>query len=233
MMLSRPNDSNRQETALVFDAYGTLFDVRSVVSLCEELFPGRGVALSEMWRGKQLEYSWLRSVMGRYEDFWQVTQSALDFSCRTLQLSATPATQSRLMESYLDLKAFPEVIESLRKLSSYQLAILSNGSPNMLKAVVANSGLDGIFSHVISVDAVRVYKPEPRVYELAVRTLRVNREAIRFVSSNCWDVIGAKAFGFRTFWVNRTGASADELGFIPDVVVRTLRELPGAVMECR
>ena len=222
-------NQNQRIKALVFDAYGTLFDVHSVVSLCEEIFPGQGQALSQMWRTKQLEYSWLRSVMGHYEDFWQVTQSALDFSCKALALSAPPVVQTRLMEAYLHLQTFPEVSEALMALSAYPKAILSNGTPNMLKAVVNNSGLGNAFNHIISVDAVKIYKPNPRVYGLAAQTLGVDRKAIGFVSSNCWDDIGAKAFGFRTFWVNRADSPVDELGFTPDVVVKTLRELLSAL----
>jgi len=220
----------RQLKALVFDAYGTLFDVHSVVSLCEEIFPRRGDALSRMWRAKQLEYTWLRSAMGHYEDFWRVTRSALDFSCKALRLPATPETQDRLLDAYLHLQPFPEVIEALKGMASCPLAILSNGTPKMLKAVVNNLGLENVLSHIISVDAVRVYKPDPRVYQLAAQTLRTDRKAIGFVSSNCWDAIGAKAFGFRTFWVNRADSPVEQLGFTPDVVVRTLRELPEAVI---
>ena len=226
---AEPVNPNQPIKALVFDAYGTLFDVHSVVSLCEEMFPGQGIALSQTWRTRQLEYSWLRSVMGHYEDFWKVTQETLDFSCKALQLPATPAMQARLMEAYLHLQAFPDVIEALKSLSGYTKAILSNGTLKMLEAVVKSSFLGDFFSHIISVDAVKIYKPSPRVYELAVQRIGAEKTAIGFVSSNCWDDIGAKAFGFRTFWVNRADSPADQLGFLPDVIVRTLRELPKAL----
>ncbi len=211
--------------ALVFDAYGTLFDVHSVISTCDQLFPGQGPALSQTWRGKQLEYTWLRSLMGRYKDFWQVTESALVFACKFLNLPCPPETRARLMEAYLHLDPFPEVRQALRSLSGYPLAILSNGSPRMLRAAVESSGLKGMFPQVISVDAAKIYKPSARVYQLACKKLHVSKGAIGFVSSNCWDILGAKNFGFWTCWVNRSKAPQDELGFAPDGVANTLTDL--------
>ena len=211
--------------ALVFDAYGTLFDVHSVISACNQNFPDQGAALSQRWRAKQLEYTWLRSLMGRYEDFWQVTESALAFACKSLSLSCPPGTRAQLMEAYLRLDPYTEVREALKALSNYPLAILSNGSPRMLHAVVKGAGLEGVFSHVISVDEVKIYKPSPRVYQLASQKMSVSETSIGFVSSNSWDVIGAKAFGFWTCWVNRSAAPGDELGVTPDVTVKTLADL--------
>ena len=211
--------------ALVFDAYGTLFDVHSVISTCNQNFPDQGAALSQRWRAKQLEYTWLRSLMGRYEDFWQVTESALVFACKSLSLSCPPGTRAQLMEAYLRLDPYTEVREALKTLSNYPLAILSNGSPRMLHAVVKSAGFEGVFSHVISVDEVKIYKPSPRVYQLASQKMSVPETAIGFVSSNSWDVIGAKAFGFWTCWVNRSAAPGDELGVTPDVTVKTLADL--------
>lgn len=211
--------------ALVFDAYGTLFDVHSVISACNQNFPDQGAALSQRWRAKQLEYTWLRSLMGRYEDFWQVTESALVFACKSLSLSCSPATRTQLMEAYLRLDPYTEVREALTALSNYPLAILSNGSPRMLHAVVKSAGLEGVFSHVISVDELKIYKPSPRVYQLACQKMGVPETSIGFVSSNSWDVIGAKAFGFWTCWVNRSAAPGDELGVTPDVTVKTLAGL--------
>ncbi len=211
--------------ALAFDAYGTLFDVHSVISACNQNFPDQGAALSQRWRAKQLEYTWLRSLMGRYEDFWQVTESALVFACKSLSLSCPPGTRAQLMEAYLRLDPYTEVREALKALSNYPLAILSNGSPRMLHAVVKGAGLEGVFSHVISVDEVKIYKPSPRVYQLASQKMSVSETSIGFVSSNSWDVIGAKAFGFWTCWVNRSAAPGDELGITPDVTVKTLADL--------
>lgn len=219
--------SRRESTsAIVFDAYGTLFDVHSVAALANELFPGQGDALSQRWRAKQLEYSWTLSLMGRYEDFWNVTDHALTFACHALKLSCDASQHARLMDSYLRLSAFPEASAGLKQLSGRTLAILSNGSPKMLASVVSSSGLSGVFKQVISVDEVRIYKPNPRVYRLATDKLGVQPSSVVFVSSNAWDVGGAKAFGFRTCWVNRDGAPPEELNLNADVVVRSLTELP-------
>jgi 2-haloacid dehalogenase len=219
--------------ALVFDAYGTLFDVHSVVSLCDEVFPGHGAALSQLWRIKQLEYSWLRSLMGRYENFWHVTESALVFACKTLRLTCSPAQRGRLMRTYLALKLFPDVREALTALGDFRLAILSNGTPRMLRAAVKSSGLDGAFAHVISVDGVEVYKPSPGAYELATETLKIDKPAVGFVSSNSFDVNGAKAFGFWTCWVNRSDGYPDELGFMADLTVKDLTELADTLARSR
>lgn len=215
--------------ALVFDAYGTLFDVHSVISACNQDFTGHGAALSQAWRAKQLEYTWLRSLMGRYKDFWQLTESALVFACKSLGLPCPPATRARLMEVYLHLSPYPEVQQALKSLSEYSLAILSNGSPRMLRAAVESAGLKGIFSRIISVDEARIYKPSPTVYRLAPQKLHVAKAAIGFVSSNFWDVAGAKAFGFRTYWVNRSNAPAEELGLVPDATVSSLTDLVGVI----
>ena len=215
--------------ALVFDAYGTLFDVHSVVALCEELWPGRGTQLSQLWRTKQLEYTWLRSLMGRYEDFTRVTEAGLRYACAALQLPYDDAKRDRLMRAYLHLGTFPEVEETLHKLRGIKLAILSNGAPAMLRDVVSNSGLAALRPDVLSVDELKIYKPAPQVYQLAVDRLGVPAKAIGFVSSNCWDAAGAKSFGFRTFWVNRAGAPLDGLGFAPDHELGSLAELPALV----
>ena len=217
------------QSAIVFDAYGTLFDVHSVAALADELFPGHGDALSQRWRAKQLEYSWTLSLMGRYEDFWHVTDHALTFACHALALACTPEQHDRLMKSYLRLTAFPDAAAGLKQLSGRTLAILSNGSPAMLAAVVSSAGLGGVFTQVLSVDELRVYKPNPRVYRLAADRLRIRPSSVLFVSSNAWDVGGAKAFGFRTCWVNRDGAPPEELGLGADIVVKRLTELAQAI----
>jgi 2-haloacid dehalogenase len=211
--------------ALVFDAYGTLFDVHSVIATCNQNFPDQGAALSQAWRSRQLEYTWLRSLMARYEDFWKVTESALVFACKNLKLTASPAIRGQLMEAYLHLDPFPEVRQALISLSHYPLAILSNGSPRMLQAAVKSAGLSGMFSHVMSVDTVKIYKPSPRVYRLAPQKLRIAKSSIGFVSANFWDIAGAKAFGLRTYWVNRSSAPAEELGIAPDATISSLAEL--------
>jgi 2-haloacid dehalogenase len=217
--------------ALVFDAYGTLFDVHSVVALCDELWPGKGVALSQSWRAKQLEYTWQRSLMRRYEDFGRVTEAGLRYACAALGLALGDAHRRRLLDAYLKLATFPEVPRVLAELKAMKLrlAILSNGSPAMLRPVVANAGLRALIPTVISVDAIGIYKPTPGVYRLAAERLRLPKAAIGFVSSNCWDACGAKSFGFRVFWINRTGAPVDELGAAPDHAIRSLDELPALV----
>ncbi len=217
--------------AVVFDAYGTLFDVHSAVALCDRKFPGRGAELSKLWRAKQLEYTWLRSLMGQYEDFWKVTDSALAFACRSLNLSCAPQTRQELMESYLHLEIFPEVKQTLEQLSQYKLGILSNGSPKMLAALVGSAGLKDIFANLISVDEVKIYKPSPRAYALVSKHLRVPDSVVAFVSSNFWDVAGAKSFGFWTCWVNRAKLPEDELSVRPDATVDNLDGLVGLLRK--
>ena len=209
----------------VFDAYGTLFDVHSVIDA------GRAItsdpaALSALWRQKQLEYTWLRALMGRYEDFWSVTGAALRHSVRRLGLRADDAQLARLMEAYLSLACFAEVPAALERLAGRPRAILSNGSPRMLAAAVTSSGLARHLQHVLSVDAVKTYKPAPAVYALAPRALGLPAADLLFVSSNAWDVAGAKSFGYQVAWCNRTGAPAEELGAAPDLVITRLDELP-------
>jgi len=219
--------------ALVFDAYGTLFDVHSVIALCEELWPGKGAALSALWRAKQLEYTWQRSLMRRYEDFGRVTAAALRYACAALGLQLDEERRRKLTQAYLALATFPEVRSVLAELKAMKLrlAILSNGSPAMLRPVVAHAGLRDLVGTVISVDSRKIYKPSPEVYRLAVGRLRVPKAAIGFVSSNCWDACGAKSFGFRVFWINRTGAPVDELGAAPDCTITSLDELPALVQR--
>ncbi|MGH7391542.1 MAG: haloacid dehalogenase type II [Candidatus Rokuibacteriota bacterium] len=209
----------------VFDAYGTLFDVHSVVEAGRRI-AADPVALSTTWRQKQLEYTWLRALMGRYEDFWAVTEAALRHAIRRLGLTASEAEVRRLMEAYLALACFPEVEPALERLAPRPRAILSNGSPRMLAAAVAAGGLGPHLAHVLSVDAVKTYKPSPRVYELGPSALGVPAGDLLFVSSNAWDVAGAKAFGYQVAWCNRTGAPEEELGLRPDLIVSRLDELP-------
>ena len=215
--------------ALVFDAYGTLFDVRSVLKRCEETFPGHGSDLTTLWRAKQLEYTWLRSLMGKYEDFWQITEDGLVFACRSLGLVPSQDQIDQLMQAYLTLSPFPEIAAALDALSRVPCSILSNGSSVMLASVVRNADLEGRFQHILSVDEVRVYKPNPVVYQLAETHLGIRREEIGFVSSNCWDIAGGKAFGFQTCWINRQDAPAEMLGFQPDRIIHSAMELTSIV----
>jgi 2-haloacid dehalogenase len=209
----------------LFDAYGTLFDVHSVVEAAREITDDPAT-LSATWRQKQLEYTWLRALMGRYEDFWAVTEAALRHALRRLALPAAEAQVRRLMEAYLTLACFPEVPAALRRLAPRPRAILSNGSPRMLAAAVASSGLGGLLDPLLSVDAVRTYKPSPVVYALGPQALGLPASEVLFVSSNAWDVAGAKAFGYQVAWCNRTGAPPEELGLTPDYIVTNLDQLP-------
>ncbi len=208
--------------ALVFDAYGTLFDVLSVQSRCEAFWPGMGARLSQLWRAKQLEYTWQRSLMGRYAPFSQVTEEALLYSCEFLNLRIRENEKRSLMDEYRRLALYPDVKIAMGRFKT-RLAILSNGSPDMLDPLVAQSGLP--FDAVLSVDELKVYKPAPQVYQLAVDRLRTPKQDIGFVSSNCWDALGAKSFGFSVYWINRTGAPVDRTGFQPDRIVKSLDEI--------
>ena len=209
----------------IFDAYGTLFDVHSVIEAGREI-TSDPAALSALWRQKQLEYTWLRSLMGRYEDFWAVTEAALRYSLRRLQLSATEPQIERLMRAYLTLSCFPEVPAALHRLAGRPCAILSNGTPAMLEAAVTSSGLSSMLAHVISVDEVKVFKPAPAVYALGPRRLGLAARDVLFVSSNAWDVAGAKSFGYQVAWCNRSQAPSEELGVTPDFEVASLDRLP-------
>jgi 2-haloacid dehalogenase len=215
--------------ALVFDAYGTLFDPFAVKTRAEELFPGNGATLSQLWRAKQLEYSWLRTLMGRYENFWKITEDALIFTCRALKLPCDERQRKQLMQVYLTLPAFPEVKLALEKLSHLPRSILSNGTPEMLASLVAANNMAHFFKNIFSVDALRMYKPRPEVYEHAVTGLGVPKEAIGFVSSNSWDIAGATSFGFRTYWLNRNSVAPDELGVTPAATLANLSELPALI----
>jgi 2-haloacid dehalogenase len=208
----------------VFDAYGTLFDVHSVVAACREVAPD-APALSATWRAKQLEYTWLRALMGQYEDFWSITNAALRFALQYHNISVQPQEHTRLLEAYDRLATYPEVPAALQSLQLYPLVILSNGSPRMLDAVITHNNLHEAFTQVLSVDPLRTFKPNPAVYALAPAHLRLPKEALLFVSSNAFDVIGAKAFGFQVAWIKRTDALLDDLGWQPDVIIERLDQL--------
>jgi len=216
--------------ALVFDAYGTLFDVHSVTALAETLAPGRGTALSQLWRTKQLEYTWLTSLMTSQAvprpDFAAVTAKALDFALAALGITLASGDRSRLQGAYLTLAPFADVTAALARLAPRPRWILSNGTLAMLEPLVRSTGLDAHLDGVLSVDAAGVYKPSPRVYQLAVDRLRLPPARIGFVSSNGWDAIGAKAFGFTSFWINRASAPVDRHGPEPDRIISTLADLP-------
>jgi len=213
--------------ACVFDAYGTLFDVHSAVGKQRHRLGDIADQLSLLWRTKQLEYTWLRSLMGHHADFWTVTGDALDFAFDMHHLN-DPDLRRDLMEAYLKLDCYPEVHEALSMLKNrgFKLAILSNGTPAMLEAAVENSGIEDLIEKNFSVEDVSIFKPDPRVYQIAVDGLSVNPEEIVFQSSNAWDASGASAFGFKVAWVNRFGQSEERLPGRPDVEIQNLMELP-------
>jgi len=211
--------------AFLFDAYGTLFDVHSVVRLAGAGISGDLEAFSQVWRQKQLEFTWLLALMDRYQEFWQVTENALRTALEQLHMDATESQVRRLLDAYLAPAVFPDARAALDALRDFPLAILSNGSPVMLQAAVRNNGLESCFTSVISVDQVKTYKPSPRVYQLGPDTLRLQAGEILFVSSNAWDATGAKAFGYSVCWCNRSGRPMERLGFPPDLVVSGLDQI--------
>ena len=211
--------------AFVFDAYGTLFDIHSVVVRAASNIPGDLQTLSILWRQKQLEYTWLRSLMERYEDFWDVTEAALRSAVTQLKIEASDAQLDSLLQAYLFPSPFPDVKPALDALKGVPLAILSNGSPRMLESAVRHSGLEHYFAEVISVDRVKTYKPSPRVYALGAEILKVPASDILFISSNSWDATGAKAFGYKVCWCNRSQAHMEHLGFWPDATIIRLDQL--------
>jgi 2-haloacid dehalogenase len=216
--------------ALVFDAYGTLFDVQSVQATAERLLPGHGDALARLWRTKQLEYTWLQSLMlsavQRRDDFALLTAQALDYTAESLGLPLTASARRRLLDAYLDLAPFEDAVDVLPRLAPIPRLILSNGTREMLEPLAAATGVSRHLDAILSVDAAGIYKPSPRVYQLAVDRLGLVAARIGFVSSNGWDAVGAKAFGFTAIWVNRSGAPIERHGPKPDAILRSLAELP-------
>lgn len=216
--------------ACVFDAYGTLFDFASAARGCRDEIGDDFDKLTALWRDKQLQYTWLRAVQNRHADFWQVTGDALDFAIETLGLQRANL-RDRLMALYLALDAFPEVSDLLRRLkgADLRLAILSNGTPRMLDAVVSNATLDGLFDAVLSIEEVGIYKPDRKVYQLAVDRLGIPKENICFLSSNAWDAYAASAFGMQVVWCNRYGQRRERLPGSPNDEIKSLAELPALI----
>ncbi len=226
--MARPRLDNI--AACVFDAYGTLFDVNAAAARCREELGESWRPLAELWRAKQLQYTWLRGLMGAHEDFWRVTGEALDFAMSSLDLDDAPL-RARLMELYLSLDAYGEVAGVLGRLKAggVRTAILSNGSPRMLEAAVANAGLEDSLDAVLSVEEVGVFKPHPSVYRLAEERLGLPAGRMSFQSSNAWDAHAASLFGYRVVWVNRFGQARERLPGAPDLELATLEELPAIV----
>ena len=236
--------------AVVFDAYGTLYDIQSVATVTEQAFPGYGDIITQIWRIKQLEYTWFRSLMQRYEDFSVVTRDSLAYTLRVLGLAPDAAAFDRIMDKYLHLDLYPDALSALAALKGRKLAILSNGSSDMLNALVKNTGLDRVLDATISIDEKRIFKPAPDAYTLIEEKLGARPNEVLFVSSNPWDACGAKAFGLNVAWIERVTPQAmaeaciksdvvppltmfkalrtqmDELGLTPDHRIRALSELP-------
>ena len=218
----------RDPDALVFDLSGTLLEIASVGRAAGAVTddPARFV---DLWRQKQLEYTWLRSLMGRYQDFWSVTGDALDYTLDRLGVDVDAAGRERLLGAWLDVTPHPEVPDALARLAPRTLAVLSNGSPTMLDEGLAAGGLSKVITHVISVDPLSIYKPHPSVYALAEQHLGLPPDRMLFVSSNPWDAAGARSFGLPVAWVNRAGVPMERLGVTPDLVVADLAELAAVV----
>ena len=216
--------------AVLFDAYGTLFDVYSVGLLAEQLFPGQGQALSVLWRDKQIEYTRLVTTSNEgahYQPFWELTRASLRYACKRLGLALTAEHEQHLMNEYRHLSAFPENREVLQVLRTRGIptGILSNGDPQMLGVAVRSAGLEGLLDHVISVDTVRKYKTHPEAYRLGVQALKRPASQILFVSCNAWDALGATWFGYRTLWVNRYQLPFEELGTQPTRIGDSLDDI--------
>ncbi len=212
--------------AVAFDAF-VIFDPRPVFALAETLFPNQGAELGNTWRTRQFEYAWLRTLGGRYIDFWQVTEQALVFAAKLLKLELSADKRQALMGAYLELDAYPDVHPALQllKTAGLRLAFLSNMTPNMLDAAVRNAGLEATFEHRLSTDAVQACKPDPRAYRMGIDAFGLAREEILFAAFGGWDAAGAKGFGYPTFWVNRLGLPPEELGVVPDAMGGSLKEL--------
>ena len=213
--------------ACVFDAYGTLFDVHSAVGKHRSRLGQAADQISALWRTKQLEYTWLRSLMRKHADFWQVTGEALDYAFDAFDINDV-TLRDDLMQAYLALDCYPEVPAVLQALkqAGMRLAILSNGSPSMLQAGACNAGIESLLDANLSVEEVGIFKPDPRVYQLAVDHLNVPPEQISFQSSNAWDAFAAASFGFKVAWINRFGQRRERLPATPHAELKTLSELP-------
>ena len=211
--------------AIVFDAYGTLFDVNSAAEKCKDKIGDQWETFANYWRTTQLEYTWLRSLMKRHKDFWQITEDSLDKSMLTFKIDKS--MRNELLNLYKELSTFPEVkgvLEELKK-KSIKLAILSNGTPSLLSNLVKNSNLENLFDDVFSIEEVKIYKPDPKVYDIPINKYKVKKEEITFLSANTWDVSGGGNYGYNAIWVNRTNNVFDKLDYKPKNEVKNLREL--------
>ncbi len=222
---AQPTDRSKIR-AVAFDGF-PIIDPRAVFTKLEEMFPGKGTELGNAWRARQFEYTWLRTMSGRYADFWQVTEEALVFAAKLAKVDLSGAQRERVMQSYLELKAWPDVAQALKKLkdAGIRMAFLSNFTAEMLDAAIRNSGLQGMFEDHLSTDRVKAYKPDPRAYRMGVDAFEMRKEEIVFAAYAGWDAAGAKWFGYPTFWINRAGMPVEELGVAPDGAGTGLNDL--------
>ena len=211
--------------AIIFDAYGTLFDVNSAAAKCKDKIGAKWEGFANFWRTTQLEYTWLRSLMGRHKDFWQITEDSLDKSMKTFDIDTS--MKSELLNLYKVLSPFKEVPETLKKLKekNFKLAILSNGTPSLLKELVESNNLDNLFDDLFSIEEVGIYKPDSKVYELPIKKYKIKSNEIAFLSSNTWDVSGGGNYGYHSIWVNRNNNIFDNLDYKPNNQVKNLSEL--------
>ncbi len=211
--------------AIVFDAYGTLFDVNSAAEKCKDKIGNKWENFANFWRTTQLEYTWLRSLMKKHKNFWQITEDSLDKSMETFQIETS--LKNDLLSLYKELSPYPEVksvLENLKK-KSFKLAILSNGTPELLNHLVKSSDLENLFDNIFSVEEVKIYKPDPKVYDIPVNKYKVSKGEITFLSANTWDVSGAGNYGYNSIWVNRNNAVFDKLDYKPKNEVKNLKQL--------
>tara|TARA_Y100001970_G_scaffold259197_1_gene339887 strand:+ start:2377 stop:3039 length:663 start_codon:yes stop_codon:yes gene_type:complete len=215
----------KKTKAIVFDAYGTLFDVNSAANSCRDRIGDKWESFSNYWRTTQLEYTWLRSLMQRHKDFWEITKDSLDKSIKEFKID--PSLKGELLELYKKLSIFPEVNEVLKQLrkKNIKLAILSNGTPNTLNQLIINNKLQNMFDDIFSVEIVKIYKPSSKAYSIPFKKYKIDKKEILFLSSNTWDVSGAGNFGFNAIWVNRNDITFDLLDFKPNLQIKNLNEL--------
>ena len=211
--------------AIIFDAYGTLFDVNSAAEKCKDKIGDKWESFANFWRTTQLEYTWLRSLMKRHKDFWQITEDSLDKSMKTFSID--PSMKNELMNLYKVLSPFKEVPETLKelKVKNFKLAILSNGTPSLLTELVKSNGLDKLFDDIFSIEEVGIYKPDRRVYDLPIKKYKIKNSEVMFLSANTWDVSGGGNYGYQSIWVNRNNNIFDNLDFNPSNQIKDLTEL--------
>ena len=211
--------------AIIFDAYGTLFDVNSAAEKCKEKIGDKWEDFSNYWRTAQLEYTWLRSLMKRHKNFWEITEDSLDKSMKVFNIE--PIMKKELLDLYKVLSSYPEVKDTLNELKKkkYKLAILSNGTPSLLDQLVSNNNLENIFDDIFSVEEVGIFKPDSKVYDIPIKKYKIQKEEIVFLSANTWDVSGGGNFGYNSIWVNRNNVIFDNLDYLPKKQVKNLREL--------